>query len=362
MTLHESYWWFLLLAALLPLIWWRWIRRDRYSSMKFSSTETVQQLGGTWVTRARHILPALRTCTVILLVLILVRPQKGNQQTRIFSEGIAVQLLIDRSGSMEAMDFRVDGKPVDRLAAVKNVVEDFVLGDEHLPGRPDDLIGMIAYGTHADSTCPLTLDHEYLIHALKQTEIAKTQAEGQTAIGDAIALGVERLRALENQRRIRQAHKIKSKIMILLTDGESNAGDIEPVKAAELAATYDIKIYTIGAGTKGMAPVPAVDVFGRKYYRKMPVSIDEETLKKIADTTDGQYYRATDTDSLKKVYAEIDKLEKTKTEEKRYMQYKELATESVALGSLRMPPLFLAVFILLALEVVLANTRFRRIP
>jgi len=206
------------------------------------------------------------------------------------------------------------------------------------------------------------LDHSFLVTTLEQIEIAQTNEEGQTAIGDAIALGVEKLRALSRKQKHLQTNNIKSKIIILLTDGESNAGDIEPLKAAEIAKTYGIKVYTIGAGTKGMAPMPVVDFFGNTQLRPMKVNMDEKTLTEIADMTGGKYYRATDTDSLHKIYADIDKLEKSKTEEKRFLQYKEMATQSVRLGPLRVPPLLFLVFALLTLEIVLINTRFRKIP
>ena len=360
MTLHSA--WFLLLLAFVPVIWWRYLSQRYRSTVRFSSTAALRSLDRTWKTRMRLVLPVLRTLAVVLLVVALARPRKGNEQTRVFSEGVAIQMLVDRSGSMQAMDFHLDGQRVNRLAAVKKVVQSFVLGDDGLPGRPDDLIGMITFARFADSKCPLTLDHGYLVETLQKTEIVTQRTEDGTAIGDAIALGVEHLRALERQRRLRGAERIKSKIMILLTDGENNAGDITPLKAAELAKTFDIKIYTIGAGTEGIVPMRDINMFGQPVLRRVSAHIDEETLRRIAATTDGKYFRATDTDSLRQVYAEIDKLEKTKTEEKRYLQYKELATESVEAGRIRLPPLLLGVFVLLAVEMVLANMAFRQVP
>lgn len=354
--------WFLLLLLAVPVLWWRWRDRRRVASVRFSSVRPLEQLGTTWAMRARWVLPGLRTAAVVLLVVSMARPQKPDEQTRISSEGIAIQMVVDRSGSMQAMDFRLDGKPVDRLTAVRKVVRDFVLGEGKLKGRPDDLIGLIVYGTYADSKCPLTLDHGYLIETLNKTEIAATNEEGQTAIGDAIALGVEHLQALERQRSRGQLQKIKSKVMILLTDGESNAGIVEPLEAAKLAATYGIKIYTIGAGTNGFAPFRFVDPLGREVFQRRPVSIDEETLRKIADTTGGKYFPANNTESLAKVYEEIDRLEKSQTEEKRYYQTTEWATSAVTLGRLTLPPLLLCVFGLLAAELVLANTLLRRLP
>ena len=360
---HPDARWALLLLLLLPVIWWRVYLRRRPNAVRFSSIESLRQLPATWRMRLRWLLPVLRTLALVVLIVAIARPRKGNEQTRIRAEGIAIGLLVDRSGSMQAMDFTIEGKRVNRLAAVHNVVRSFVLGDDSLKGRPDDLIGLIGFGSYADSKCPLTLDHAYLIDALNNMKIATTEGEGQTAIGDAIALGVEHLKALDQTRRLQHAKPIRSRILILLTDGQSNAGDIEPLKAAEIAKTYGIKIYTIGAGTRGMAPVPVVDPLGGNMgFRMMQVDIDEDTLRKIADATGGRYYRATDTDSLRQVYAEIDKLEKTETMERRYLQYRELATEWTHWGRLTLPPLLLLVFALLAVEVVLRYTWLRKLP
>lgn len=379
MIFHPVAKWLLLLLLVLPVIWWRWRDRQRHTSVRFSSVRPLEYLGMTWAMRMRWLLPALRSAAIGVLIFALARPQKPDEQTRVYSEGIAIQLLVDRSGSMQAMDFRLDDKPVDRLVAVRKVVKDFVLGQGKLKGRPDDLIGLIAYGTFADSKCPLTLDHGYLIEALNKTEIAENNQEGSTAIGDAIALGVDHLQALERLRSTGSTGgtggltasgtlpggagpKIKSKIIILLTDGESNAGVIEPMKAAEMAATFGIKVYTIGVGTNGMAPFKGINVFGQEVLVGRPVSMDEETLKKIADKTGAKYFAAKNMDSLENVYAEIDKLEKTKTEEKRYFQTTEWATAAVIFGPMRFPPLLLVVFVLLAVEIVLGNTWLRRLP
>ena len=360
---HPNARWALLLLVLLPVLWWRVFMRRQVNAVWFSNVGPLQGLHAGWRSRLRWLLPILRTAALILLIVAVARPRKGNEQTRLPTEGIAIGLLVDRSGSMQAMDFTIDGKRVNRLAAVQNVVRSFVLGDKELKGRPDDLIGLIVFGTYADSKCPLTLDHAYLIDALNHSEVARTEAEGQTAIGDAIALGVEQLRNLDRSRQLHLGHPIRSRVLILLTDGQSNAGDIDPLKAAELAHSQGIKVYTIGAGTQGLAEVPDVDVFtGRTVMRQVQVSIDEETLRKIADVTGGRYYRATDTDSLRKVYADIDKLEKTRTVERRYLQYREIATEWTHWGRLNLPPLLLVVFVLLAAELVLGHTWLRRLP
>ncbi|MCH7871845.1 MAG: VWA domain-containing protein [Planctomycetes bacterium] len=363
MSFHEGSAWFLLLLAGLPLIWWPHLSRTRRSALLFSSIKPLQRQQATWAVYARYVVPLLRTGAVVLLVICIARLRKGNEETRVFAEGVAIQMVVDRSGSMQAMDFHIDGKPVDRLSAIKKVVREFVLGDDDgLAGRPDDLVGLIVFGTHADSLCPLTLDHDHLTKTLDGAEIATVNEEAATAIGDALALSVERLRMLEQQRNMDDTHKIKSKVVILLTDGENNAGDFEPAQAAEMAAAFGIKVYTIGVGSKGMAPMPGTDMFGRKTMQAVPVNIDEDTLREIAKITGGQYFRATDTRSLKAIYAKIDEMEKTKIEERRYMQYKELATAGLSVGPLTLPPLLLLALILLVLEIILSNTRFRKIP
>jgi len=365
MSFHHPSIWFLLLLVLLPVIWWRRRRRPRRTAVGFSSIALLHEAGTTWAVRLRAIVPILRALALILLVICLARPRRADEQTRIFTEGIAIQLVVDRSGSMRAMDFTLDGKPADRLTVVKNVVEEFVSGGDDLPGRPDDLVGLITFATFADSISPLTLDQDYLVEAVRRTAVATEREGASTAIGDAVALGVERLHRLSDRKDLRGADRqIKSRIMILLTDGESNAGDIDPVTAAELAATCDIRIYTIGAGTRsGLAPVPMRDPFtGRQVIRRVRVSIDERTLKRIAEITGGEYFRATDTESLRDIYARIDELEKTEIEQRRYRRFAELPVQSVRLGPLRLPPLLAVVFVLLALELFLATTRLRTVP
>lgn len=363
---QENSRWALLLLLLIPLIWWRAYLRNRPTAVRFSSVAPLTRLPSTWRVRARWLLPALRTASLILLIVAVARPRKGNEQARIRAEGIAIQLLVDRSGSMQALDFKLNDKRVNRLIAIQNVARDFVKGAGGLTGRPDDLIGMISFARFADSKCPLTLDHDFLIEALNKTEIVdarKAQDEDGTAIGDAIALGVEQMRALDEQRRSRGGQKVKSKVMILLTDGDNNAGDIDPQQAAQMAATFETKIYTIGVGTRGLAEVPVIDPFtGRAVLRPVQVHIDEEALRKIATATGGRYFRATDTDSLRDIYTEIDKMEKEETVEKRFYQYKELATQPLRVGPIPLPPLLVCVFALMTLEVILANTWLRRIP
>jgi len=360
---------FLILLAVIPLIWWRWLSPRRRGAIRFSELGRLRRLGATWATRARVILPVLRSLTVASLVVALARPQKGNELTRIYAEGIAIQMVVDVSGSMRAMDFVFDKQRHNRLDAVKRVFRRFVEGGDGLAGRDSDLIGMITFARYADVKCPLTFDHANLLRVLEQTKIVTERSEDGTAIGDAIALGVERLR----QVRVTPAGtpaaetgQVKSRVMILLTDGRQNAGQLDPIRAAQIAKAFDIKIYTIGAGTKGLAPYPVKDFFGNVMLRPMPVEIDEETLKKVAEITGGRYFRATDLDSLKRIYAEIDQLERTRTEERRYMEYIDLATTSPGRGSrlrrLLPVPLLWIPLILLTAEIVLANTRFRKVP
>jgi Ca-activated chloride channel family protein len=274
---------------------------------------------------------------------------------------VAIMLVVDRSGSMQAMDFIVDGKRVDRLAAVKDVVKDFVRGDDSLSGRPDDLLGLVLFARYADSACPLTLDHDHLLAALDAARPATERGEDGTAIGEGIALAVERLRDAASRSGPDAQRRIKSRAIVLLTDGENNAGEIDPIAAAELAASTGIRIYAIGAGTRGMAPFP-VDFMGRTTMRQMAVTIDEKTLTKIAEITDGRYFRATDTDSLREIYAEIDTLEKTRSDQRRSVLFTELPVESVHWRGWTIPPLLLPLALLLLVELALAWTRLRTLP
>lgn len=358
MTIPSPSIWLLLLLLVLPVLWWRWAR-GRYGAITYSSIDAARAVGPTWVVRLRWLVPALRSGALILLIVCLARPQKANEHTRVFTEGVAIQLLVDRSESMLAEDFVLDRRPATRLAAVRNVVEDFIDGGDALPGRPNDLVGLITFGTFADSVCPLTLDHAHLIETVRQTEISDDEEDRATAIGDAVALGVERIRELEGRADISPDQRIKSKIMILLTDGENTAGDIDPLTAAEMAAAFDIKIYTIAAGGDGTLP-PGRGL--RRLLQRRAPPIDERTLKEIARITGGSHFRATDHESLESIYGQIDELERTKVEQTRYAEYREMSVEGVHLGGWKLPPLLAVVFVLLAAEILLANTRWRRLP
>ena len=263
----------------------------------------------------------------------LARPQYGNEQTKVTTEGIDIVLAVDVSGSMLAEDFEMGGKRYNRLYVIKQVVKDFI------QRRINDRIGLVVFAGRAYTQCPMTLDYGMLLQLLDKVEIG--MIEDGTAIGSAISSSVDRLRGT----------KAKSKVGILLTDGRNNAGEIDPFTAAEIAKTFGIKIYTIGAGTKGLAPFPAVDLFGNKVMRQVKIDIDDESLTEIAKITDGKYYRATDTESLKEIYSQIDKLEKTESEVTHYTEYNEL-----------FPYFLLPAFGLLLFELGLTKTRYRKIP
>lgn len=360
--------WFLLLLplAFLP---WRGMRRPRVGH---SDGAVLVAAGSSLVAKIRWVPIALRSAAIALVVASLARPVKADSHTQVRVEGIAVQLVVDRSSSMLAMDFTVNGEPVDRLTALKAVVRDFVDGDGTLEGRPNDMVGVVTFARNADSVCPLTLDHDYLLAGVRQLGVARSAQEDGTAIGDGVALGVERLKDVASRQGSgaeaeqsaegqanRNAPQVKSRVMILLTDGENNAGDIDPLAAAELAQAYGIKLYTIGVGTRGKAPFPVTDVFGRTFYEKVDVSIDEDLLTRMAESTGGRYFRATNTDSLRAIYAEIDALERTETEARRYLEYADFAVEPMRLIGLSVPPLLLVAMVFLGLDLLLASTRFR---
>jgi len=350
--------WFLLLLLLTPLIVWRMLSARKRSAVMFSSTEMIRGIPPSWRQRLRWLPPTLRVGAIVLLFVSLARPQQGRKQTIVDSEGIAIEMVVDRSGSMQAMDFKVDGEAVDRLTAVKDVAGKFIAGGDGLEGRSNDLLGLISFAGYADSLGPPTLDHSYVLGRLSDTEIVDRRNEDGTAIGDAIGLAVEKLNTLDQDAR----RKMRSKVIILLTDGENNAGEVDPVQAADLAGTMGVKIYTIGVGTKGRAPVPVIDPWGRRRMQWMNVNIDEGTLKKVAAATGGKYFRATDTASLENIYKEIDQLEKSRIEERHYVDYRELAIEPVQVAAITLPPLVLVALLLLAGQIVLTNSMFRQVP
>lgn len=246
------------------------------------------------------------------LAVALARPRTPDQPTPIEQEGLAIMMVVDRSPSMEARDLVPDDLSADRLTVAKRVFREFVLGKDSKSGRPQDVIGLVSFAGFADSLCPLTADHANLAALVDELEIAGDDESG-TAVGDALALAVSRLRT----------SSAKSKIAILLTDGVSNRGAIRPLQAAELAEEAGIKVYCIGVGTNGFAPVPAMDEYGRKGLMRVRVEIDEGTLTKVAERTGGRYFRATDEGTLAQIYETIDSLERSKVETERYLLYDE---------------------------------------
>jgi len=352
---QDPFWCLLLIPLFLTVVFA--VKKQRNSAVLFSSVQVLKTLPKTLALRVKRALPWIRLAGMALVIAALARPQYGIEEFRIRTEGIAIEMAIDRSGSMEAMDFTLNGKEVDRLEVVKDIFKNFVAGNEDLPGRPDDLIGLVSFGGFADSKCPLTLDHGALLQVLETIKIAVPiqdsrgnvlkqfmpiiEDERKTAIGDAVALSVERLKNV----------KAKSKVLILLSDGENTAGVITPEEAAEVAKTYGVKIYSIGIGSTGVAPRMGVDIFGKQRLVQYQVTLDETTLKMLAETTDGEYFNAKTTQALTEVYIKIDELEKTETEGRLYTEYKELFQYALFPG-----------MALILLELLLMATRFRSLP
>ena len=324
--------WVLLFLILLPcMAFYSW-KNLGTSQIRFSTLGILKRLKPPASLLLRKGLIIIRLSALALLILALARPQSGIKSTEITTEGVDIILCLDTSGSMQALDFKTEGKRGTRLQAVKKVVSEFILG------RTNDRIGMVVFGQEAFTQCPLTLDYGVLLRLLDSVEIG--MAGDSTAIGSAIGICVKRLKDL----------KSKSKVLILLTDGRNNSGAMSPVTAADIAKTYDIKTYTIGVGSEGQAPFLVDSFFGKQYvYQK--VDLDEETLKKIAGKTGGKYFRATNTEALKNIYEQIDQMEKTEVEIKEYMEYEELFMYFLIPG-----------LCLLLLEVLLSNTRLRKIP
>ena len=320
---------FFILIPLMILYQWKGVGKSR---IRFSSLDNIKKLRRSPSLFLRYILLFLRCLAVALFVMALARPQSGTKATEVTTEGIDIMLCLDTSGSMQALDFKWDNERHTRLDVVKKVVSDFI------KGRTNDRIGMVVFGEEAFTQCPLTLDYGVLLTFLDQVEIG--MAGDSTAIGSALATCVKRLKD----------RKSKSKVVILLTDGRNNAGSISPTTAAEIAKTFSIKTYTIGVGTEGEVPFLVDTIFGKKYIYQR-VDLDEDTLKKIADITGGSYFKATNTSALKEIYQNIDKLEKTKVKVKEYMEYEELFMWFLIPG-----------LACLLLEIILGNTRLRKIP
>jgi Ca-activated chloride channel family protein len=318
---------FLVLALIL------FFRRKRQAAhMRMPSLMGIGTVPASFMIRVSKFLPLLKVLALIFLILALARPQWGDRKINVTTEGVNIILALDLSESMSALDFKKDGKLVTRLAAVKSVVRDFILK------REGDRIGMVVFGSNAFTQLPLTRDYNTIAFILDRLEIGA--AGPRTAIGDAIGISLKRLEDIES----------KSNLIILLTDGKSNSGELAWQDAVKIAAGRGVKIHTIGIGTDGEAPFLVDGFFGRRYvYRR--VEMDMEALKTIAGETQGSFFEAADLESLEKIYAMIDSLEKTKKDVEKWVEYEELYPGVLAAGLS-----FLFSYILLS------NTRFLRIP
>jgi len=321
---------FLYLLALVPVMiaWYVWRGRKSTSSFTISGFENLDHKTGMSRIWLRHLLFVLRVLTISLLAVVLARPQSSNRWEQVTTEGIDIVMCMDVSGSMRAMDFRPN-----RLEASKDV------GIEFVNARENDRFGLVVFAGESFTQCPMTTDRAVMINFLKEIDFGVI--EDGTAIGMGLATAVNR---------IKESNAV-SRVIILLTDGVNNRGDVGPVTAAEIAASFGIRVYTIGVGSEGTAPVPVQDAFGRTLTRSMPVEIDEEVLEKIASTTGGEYFRATNNNKLREIYQQIDEMEKTRMDVKQFSKKKE-----------EYFPFLLAALLLLLTEVLLRYPIFRTIP
>jgi len=319
---------FLYLLVVIPVMISFYILKQQKTtaSLRMPGLQPFALAGTTFRHYIRHILFVFRIIAVTLLIIVLARPQATDRFQDISTEGIDIVLTLDISGSMLARDFRPD-----RLEASKNVATEFI------SGRPYDRIGLVVFSGESFTQCPLTTDHAVLINLLR--EIQSGMIEDGTAIGNGLATSVNRIKDSE----------AKSKVIILLTDGVNNRGEIAPATAADIAKTYGIRVYTVGVGTQGVAPYPVNTPYGIQ-YQDMPVEIDEGILREIAQNTGGKYFRATDNNKLEEVYSEIDKLEKSKIDVRQFSRKEE---------KYFLPALI--AFCLLALEILVRNTIFRNL-
>ncbi len=325
--------WFLLALAALPLVAWYRQRRVRDAAFLYSSVQLVQGVASLRQSRASVTLRQLRWLALALLVVALARPRIGEGEVTVSASGIDIVVAMDFSMSMAAEDFELGGKRVNRVAVAKDVLEKFIRK------RTNDRIGIVAFAGRAYVAAPLTLDHPFLMERLEQLRLGII--EDGTAIGSGLTAALNRLRDLPS----------KSRIVILMTDGQNNAGKVPPMTAAEAAEALKVKVYTIGIGTRGTAPYPQTDVFGKIRYVPMEVNIDEELMHKIADKTGGKYYRADNTAKFREIYDEIDRFEKSEAEVKKYQRFQEVFSWFAVPG-----------LALLLLELILAHTLWRKLP
>ena len=321
----SSYFLYGLIIIPLLVVWYIFTGRKNQAYVKFSDTSFFNGMPRSWRIYARHILFVIEMCALALLIIALARPQSSSKSQKINVEGIDIVLTIDLSSSMLAQDL----KP-DRLEAAKNISADFV------KGRPEDRMGLVVFASETFTQVPLTTDHGMLLNMMKDMKCG--MLEDGTAIGDGLASSVSRLKDSE----------AISKVVILLTDGDNNAGSIDPATAAEMAKLFGIRVYTIGVGTRGTAPYPVQTPFGGIQYQQIPVTINEPLLQQIADETGGKYYRATSNEKLEQIYDEIDQLERSKIEINEFTRVHEEFLPFVLIG-----------LALLLLGFILKNTVFK---
>ena len=322
------------LLALLPLVLLLRGRRGPVAAIEFSDVGLAREVARSARSRVGNWLWLFPVLAGALMIVGLARPQRAHSRTEVTANGIDIVLALDVSGSMQALDFQVDGRRVNRIEVVKSVVSRFI------EERPSDRIGLIAFAAAPYLVSPLTLDHDWLQQNLERVSTAAANDDG-TAIGSAIAASVNRLRTTN----------AKSKIVVLLTDGMNNTGKISPIAAAEASKAMGVKIYTIGVGVRGMAPIPVRDEAGHVHLIMDKVDVDEKTLETVASVTGGTFYRATDTDSLQKIYEQINRLEKTAQTVQKFEHTDELYSWAL------IPSVTILVF-----GLALQHTRFRRLP
>lgn len=323
---NPGFLWLLLAVPLAGAFWW-WRRRRMVTTIRFSSLEPLQAVPRTFRERFRHAPLALRLMVAAALIVALARPQAVSSTENISTEGIDIVLVLDISGSMLAEDFTPN-----RLVAAKQVAEDFI------GGRTNDRIGLVIFSAESFTQCPLTTDYPVLTNLLR--EVKNGMIADGTAIGLALANAVNRLKD----------SKAKSKVIILLTDGVNNRGEIDPLTAARIAATFGIRTYTVGVGARGTAPYPVQTPFGIR-RQMVPVDLDEKTLTTVAEMTGGKYYRATDNEKLAAIYREIDQLERTRIEVTAYRKTTDLFPEWLTLG-----------LVLFAMELLFTHAMIRKAP
>lgn len=325
--------WVLLGLFALPLLAWLRGRFGGTAGILFSSTNLILKMGAPRRARAGSFLAALIYLAMALFIIALARPQLGQTLQHIKASGIDIMLALDVSGSMSTEDYTIGNQPASRLEAVKRVTEQFI------EGRPNDRIGIIAFAGRPYLVSPITLDHDWLVQNLDRVQLGLV--EDGTAIGSALAAAAARLKK----------SAAKSKLIVLLTDGANNAGKVMPLTGAEAAKALGIRIYTVGAGSDGPVSVPVKDPYGRVSYQQVVFDFDEKLLADIAKIGDGKYFRAADSASLNKTFQEIDQLEKSKIEIEKNVNNRDFFWWFVAVGT-----------VLLLLEIILSQTRFRKIP